>query len=252
MRTLFAFALLLGAAAAHAADPVAEAIAATLEANKASAESQTRINSTADSAQSLLERYRTATWQAQQLNVYAQQLQSLLAAQEAERASLQQQLIDIERTEREFTPLMLRMLDSLSKFVTLDLPFLKSERRERIENLKRVMADPEAATAEKFRRILEAYQVEIDYGRGLGVERAQINLDGVDGREVDVLRVGRASLFYLSLDGQQVGRWNAEAKRWEPLDKQYRASVKKGLRVAREIAAPDVLVLPMPVAGGKK
>lgn len=233
-----------------AADPVAEAITTTINANRASAESQQRINGVDDSAQSMLQRYRTATWQAQQLTVYAQQLQALLASQEAEKVSLQQQTVELERTERELTPLMLRMLDSLGKFITLDLPFLKTERRERLENLKRAMADPEVPIAERYRRILEAYQVEIDYGRSLGVERAQINLDGVDGREVDVLRIGRAALFYLTLDSSQAGRWNAEAKKWEPLEKRYRSSVKKGLRVAREIAAPDVLILPMPVAAG--
>ena len=244
--------LALSPLALHAADPVAEAIATTINSNQASAESQQRINAVDDSAQSMLQRYRTASWQSQQLGVYAQQLQALLASQEAEKVSLRQQAIELERTERELTPLMLRMLDSLGKFITLDLPFLKQERRERLENLKRAMADPEVAIAERYRRILEAYQVEIDYGRSLGVERAQINLDGVDGREVDVLRVGRVALFYLTLDSSQAGRWNADARKWEPLDKRYRVSVKKGLRVAREIAAPDVLVLPMAAAGAAK
>ena len=240
------------APAASGADPVAAAIAASIEATRASADSQRTVDGLATANVSLLERYRTATWQAQQLNVYAQQLQTLLASQEAERASLEQQLVEIERTERELTPLMLRMLDSLSKFVTLDLPFLKVERRERIESLRRLMADPEANIAEKYRRILEAYRIEIDYGRGMGVERAQITLDGAEGREVDVLRIGRVALFYLSLDGARSGRWNNVSKQWEPLDEQYRSSVRKGLKVAREISAPDVMILPMNVAKGGK
>ena len=158
----------------------------------------------------------------------------------------------VDRSERELTPLMLRMLDSIDKFVTLDLPFLKQERRERIENLKRLMADPEATSAERYRRLLEAYQIEIDYGRSLGVERAQIGTEGT-AREVDVLRIGRASLFYLTLDGEEAGRWDAATKNWQPLENEWRASVKKGLRIAREISAPDVLHLPMPVvAGGAK
>ena len=146
---------------------------------------------------------------------------------------------------------LLRLLDSLDKFVSLDLPFLKQERRERVDNLKRLMADPEAPVAERYRRLLEAYQIEIDYGRSLGAERAL-----VDDREVDVLRVGRIGLFYLSLDGENAGRWDAAGKQWQALDSDYRASLKKGLRIAREINAPDTLVLPMPVpaalAGGGK
>lgn len=244
---------LLLVAQAPPADKLDQALKTTIDANRASAASQQRIDGIDDSARSLLERYRAATWQAQQLNVYAKQLEQLLGAQEAEKISLRQQLIEIERTERELTPLMLRMLDSLDKFVTLDLPFLKQERRERVDNLKRLLADPEATSAERYRRLLEAYQIEIDYGRSLGVERAQIGSDG-SAREVDVLRVGRASLFYLTLDGAEAGRWDVGAKGWQPLDKEWRAGVKKGLRIAREISAPDVLYLPMPVAaagGGK-
>ena len=232
-------------------DRINQAIDATVQGNRAAVASQTRINGVDDSTRSMLERYRAASWQAQQLTVYGKQLEQLLSAQEAEKLSLAQQLVEIDRTERELTPLMLRMLDSLDKFVSLDLPFLKQERRERIDNLKRLMADPEAPVAERYRRLLEAYQIEIDYGRSLGVERAL-----VEDREVDVLRVGRIGLFYLSLDGENAGRWDAAGKQWEELDDDYRASLRKGLRVAREISAPDTLVLPMPVpaalAGGAK
>ncbi|MES2883570.1 MAG: DUF3450 domain-containing protein [Pseudomonadota bacterium] len=239
-------------AVAQAPDKLDQALKTTIDSNRASAASQQRIDGIDDSARSLLERYRAATWQAQQLSVYAKQLEQLLGAQEAEKVSLRQQLVEIDRTERELTPLMLRMLDSLDKFVTLDLPFLKQERRERVENLKRLMADPEATSAERYRRLLEAYQVEIDYGRSLGTERAQIGDDGT-AREVDVLRIGRASLFYLTLDGEEAGRWDGPGKKWEPVENEWRASIKKGLRIAREISAPDVLHLPMPVvAGGGK
>ena len=233
-------------------DKLDQALKATTESNRASSESQKRIDALDDSARSMLERYRAATWQAQQLSVYARQLEQLLGAQQAEKDSLRQQLVEIERTERELTPLMLRMLDSLDKFVTLDLPFLKQERRERVDKLKRLMADPEATSAERYRRLLEAYQIEIDYGRSLGVERAQVGSDG-SAREVDVLRVGRASLFYLTLDGEEAGRWDNAKKDWDPLDREWRNGIKKGLRIAREISAPDVLHLPMPVvAGGAK
>ena len=252
IKTLAVLLALLPAAAlaqAPAPDKIDQALKATIDANRASAESQRRIDGLDDSTRTMLERYRAATWQAQQLSVYAKQLEQLLGAQAGEKSSLQQQLVEIERTERELTPLMLRMLDSLDKFVTLDLPFLKQERRERVDNLKRLMADPEASNAERYRRLLEAYQIEIDYGRSLGVERAQVGSDGT-AREVDVLRVGRASLFYLSLDGEDAGRWDAPGKRWEPLENEWRASIRKGLRIAREITAPDVLRLPMPVAAG--
>lgn len=237
--------LFAGVAVAQApagADKINQAITATQDSNRASAASQQRINVTDDATRAMLERYRAATWQAQQLGVYGKQLEQLLGAQEAEKASLRQQLVDSDRTERELIPLMLRMLDTLDRFVTLDLPFLKQERRERVDGLRRMMAEPDTPVAEKYRRLLEAYQVEIEYGRTFGAERAQVG-----DREVDLLRVGRASLFYLTLDGDEAGAWNAASKKWDVLPGRYRSSIKKGLRIAHEVSAPTLLDLPMPL-----
>lgn len=230
---------------AHAADPVGQAIDASTAANNASKASQQRINGLDDQTKQMLERYRAATWQAQQLNVYAQQLEEIAGQQDAEKVSLQRQLTEMDNTDREILPLMLRMLDSLDKFVAMDLPFLKQERQERLASLKRLMADPEANTSEKYKRILEAFQIEADYGRSLGVERAD-----VDGKVADVLHVGRTALFYLSIEGDSAGRWDATAGKWEPLDRKYVKSVRQGMRIAREQTAADLLTLPMPTPTG--
>lgn len=230
---------------ARAADPVGQAIDAAQASNNASKASQQRINSTDDQTKQMLERYRAATWQAQQLNVYAQQLEEIAGQQDAEKTSLQRQLVEMDNTDREIMPLMLRMLNSLEKFVGLDLPFLKQERQERVASLKRLMAAPEANTSEKYKRILEAYQIESDYGRTLGVERSE-----VDGKVVDVLHVGRTALFYLSNDGEGAGRWNATAGKWEELDSDYIKNVRQGIRIAREQAAAELLTLPMPTPTG--
>src|SRR3569623_1009542 len=167
---------------ARAADPVGQAIDASTAANNASKASQQRVNGLDDQTKQMLERYRAATWQAQQLNVYAQQLEEIAGQQDTEKVSLQRQLTEMDNTDREILPLMLRMLDSLDKFVAMDLPFHKQERQERIASLKRLMADPDANSSEKYKRFLVAFQIEADYGRSLGVERAE-----VDGNMADVL-----------------------------------------------------------------
>ncbi len=236
-----AVALSAGVHAAGAADPVGQALDATTSANRAASESQGRINQLDDATQQMLERYRSATWQSQQLKVYADQLEELARGQEAERDSLQRQLTEIDRTERELLPLMLRMTQGLEKIVAADLPFLKQERQERVDGIKRLMADPSASNADKFKRILEAYQIEAEYGRTLGAERTE-----VDHRSVDMLRVGRTALFYLSTDGREAGWWDASKASWQPLDSQYITPVRRGLRMARETLAPDLLQLPMP------
>lgn len=226
------------------ADAVTRAIDATQQTQRAAAASQQKVDQLDEQTRALLERYRAATWQAQQLTVYAGQLDDLLASQQQEVQSLQRQIVEMDRVEEQLLPLMLRMLDSLEKFVKLDLPFLQEERNDRLQSLRRAMSDPEVGTAERFRRLLEAYQIETDYGRTLGVERAEI-----DGVVVDVLRVGRTALFSLALDGKQAARWDAAAQKWEPLSRRHVVELKRGIRIAREVAAPDLLVLPMPVAG---
>lgn len=242
--TMAALAAGLAATVLAAPDPVGQAIDATIDTNRAARASQAKVNTLDDQTRQMLERYRTATWQAQQLTVYADQLGELVKAQDAERDSLKRQMAELENTEAEILPLMLRMVQGLEQFIALDLPFLPAERKERLENLKRMLSDPEATPAEKFKRILEAWQIEAEYGRSLGAERAD-----VDGRTVDVLRVGRTALFYLAADGESAGRWNPEKKAWEGLSHKYVAEIRHGLRMARETAAPDLLRLPMPAAG---
>ena len=228
---------------ASAADPVGQAINATVEANRSARASQSRIDALDDQTRQMLERYRAATWQSQQLKVYAEQLEELAGGQEAERDSLQRQLAEVDRTERELLPLMLRMTQGLESIVAEDLPFLQQERRDRIAGIKRLMADPSATNPDRFKRILEAYQIEAEYGRTLGAERTQ-----VENRSVDVLRVGRTALYYLSIDGREAGWWNAAQKRWDKLDGGEITQVRRGLRMARETLAPDLLRLPVPTA----
>lgn len=236
---------LLPAAAQAPADPLAQSIDGTVQSTRAAAASQTRINQLDDQTRQLLDRYRTALWQSQQLNTYAQQLNQLLASQAAEIRSLQAQLADLERVDQDLMPLMLRMLSSLEQFVQLDLPFLAAERRERIDGLRRTLADGQAGTAEKFRRLLEAYQVEVEYGRTLGAERSE-----ADGRLMDQLRVGRVALYALNLEADEALMWDATARKWEPLPRRYVASIKDGLKMARETAAVHFLQLPVPAATG--
>ena len=112
------------------------AIDATVQANNAAKAAQARIDALDDQTRSMLERYRAAIWQSQQLKVYAEQIEPLLATQEAERAALAAQARDLATNTRDLTPLLLKMIDSLDKFIALDLPFLMAERKERVAGLR--------------------------------------------------------------------------------------------------------------------
>ncbi|MES0874521.1 DUF3450 domain-containing protein [Sinimarinibacterium thermocellulolyticum] len=222
---------------------VQRAIGAVQSGQRAAAQSQARIDRLDDQTREMLERYRAAVWQAQQLQVYSEQIEELIEAQRGDREALQRQIDEMERVERELLPLMLRMIDSLESFIEMDLPFLSEERRRRVAELRRMMGDADVGTADKFRRILDAYRIEVEYGNVLGAERVE-----VEGRLMDQLRVGRAGLFAVALDAEQALRWNPVARRWQSLPSRYIPALREGLRIARETAAASLLVLPMPTA----
>lgn len=224
-------------------DPVGKALDLTQQTQRAAADSQHRVDQLDDQTRALLERYRAASWQSQQLNAYAEQLNGLLTQQAAELTALKAQLADLDRAGQDLLPLMLRMTDSLEQFVKLDLPFLQDERQQRIAALKQTLSDPQSSSGEKFRRILEAYQIEIDYGRSLGVEQARIG-----DAQMDMLRVGRVALYAISPNGDEGRVWNAAAGQWQPLPRSARAQVREGIKMARELAPGNLLELPVPVA----
>jgi hypothetical protein len=176
--------------------------------------------------------------------------------------SIQQQIAQIERTNREIYPLMTKMVATLSDFVALDLPFLPEERAKRVTALQEMMPRADVSTAEKYRRILEAYhaekyrrileayQVEMEYGRTIEPYEGQLG-EGENARTVNFLRVGRVSLMYQTLDGDETGFYNADDKKWEK-DNSYADGVGRGLKIARKQIAPDLLVVPVQAAKENK
>lgn len=219
--------------------------------NNVAIQSQKKIDKLSGQAQKALSEYRSATRQTQTLKTYTSHLRELVKSQTEEKISLQQQLEEIETTQQEIVPLILRMLNSLESFIQLDLPFLPEERQHRLALLKDMVVRADVTNAEKFRRIMEAYQIENDYGNTIEAYRANLDLNG-NTSSVDFLRMGRVALYYQRLDGSETGFWNRETKTWEALPSDYRNTIRKGLRIARKETAPDLLVVPVPAPESAK
>jgi hypothetical protein len=213
--------------------------------NDEAAQVQRRIDLISETTDDLLAQYRTALKQIDSLSLYNQQMGDLIAAQSEELISLKDQVDRVEIVGRSVTPLMMLMIDALEKFVRLDVPFLIEERTARIAELSRIMGRPDVTTAEKFRQIMEAYQIENEYGRTIEAYRAALKLHDLE-TTVDFLRFGRIALVYQSLDEADAGVWNRETRSWTPLDSSYRSAIRRGLRIARRQAAPDLISLPLP------
>ena len=208
---------------------------------------QDRIDAISDETDELLAEYRTVLKQIDSTDLYNQQMRELIAAQQKELASLDDQLGRVQEVGRSVTPLMMRMVDALEKFVQLDVPFLKEERTKRIADLRAMMNRANVTNPEKFRQIMEAYQIENEYGRTIEAYRASLVLGGRE-TTVDFLRFGRIALLYQSLDETESGRWDQGSRSWVPLDSSFRSSIREGLRIARKQAAPDLVRLPLAAA----
>ncbi|ACR10887.1 conserved hypothetical protein [Teredinibacter turnerae T7901] len=212
--------------------------------DKAAAASQERINNLDDKKQEAFQRYRAALARAESLEIYNRQLARLVESQEGEISSIKRQTEEIETIETGALPLMIEMTDVLTKLVEADVPFLIQERLDRVENLKSMIDRADVTVGEKYRRIMEAYMVEAEYGRTIEAYSGELAEDG-SSRTVSFLRFGRVGLFYQTLDGSETGRWNSAENHWEKLSGSgYRKTVRDGLRVARKQAPPSLLTLP--------
>lgn len=223
------------------AETLMDAISTQVESDRASAAAQKHVDTLNEQTRRMLDEYREALRRTEALSAYNAHMRQLLASQEQEKASLEKQLGDIENTRRAIVPLMLRMEEALERFVQLDRPFLAEERARRGADLKALMNRADVNDAEKFRRLLDAYQIENEYGKTIEAYRGELkNGDGVV-RTVDFFRIGRVGLFYRNLDGSETGAWNAGTRQWEKLPAEYNSAIRKGLAIARKESQPELL-----------
>lgn len=242
---LVASGTLLGAAATVQANSLDSILEVGQEKNQAARESQQRIDRLADEARDLLADYKAVMKQVDGLKVYNNRLERQIANQERRIADIEESINDVTVIQRQMTPLVMRMIDGLDQFVQLDVPFNLDERMERIEFLRSNVDRSDLTVAEKFRQVLEAYNIELQYGRGMETYSDTIEVNGVT-RDVDFLRIGRIALVYQTTDGEESGVWNNETRSWEPLPAgDYANAIRKGVRIAKKQATIELLNMPV-------
>lgn len=213
-------------------------------ANEASARSQRKVDELSTQADAFVQEYRTLQEAILPLRAQNAQLERLIAQQAESLLALDRQVGEVARVRHSIMPLLKRMLASLDEFVALDLPFLSKERAKRSMALHALMRDASASVASQSRRIFEAYMVELEYGRKIEAYEDQIDLDGVS-TAVEMLRVGRVGLYYLSLDGERAGRYSRRSGRFEPLDAEQAKQIRSALQVAKKRIPPQLIELPV-------
>lgn len=232
----------VSAGAQNAADKAMDTVAET---NRADAASQNRIDELSAETRKMLEQYRRAVTRRQQLKVYNRELEKVVAEQQRRKQALEEQVASVADLRAEIEPLMLRMIDHLEQFVAADVPFRANEREQRVASLREAVADPDLSVAERFRQVLSAYQAEAEYGRTLGTYRGELEVDGQQ-RLVEFLRVGRVMLFYITPDDARVGYWDRGEDAWRSLSADYAGAIRDGVRVAKDLAAPQLIEVAVP------
>jgi len=236
----------------NAADALNDVVNAGQKINQSAAKSQQKVNGFTEQVQTKLQQFHVVSKEVDGLSVYNQQMQAQLNSQLSELAQLAKSMEEVSVIERQISPLMARMISTLATFVKLDVPFLPEERAKRVNDLTTMMNRADIAVSEKFRRVLEAYQIEVDYGRTIEAYSGVLPIDGQK-MDVDFLRIGRVSLVYQTRDGSRLGEWkqlagkSGQKGQWQPLSQDYRLGINKALRIARKQLAPDLIMVPVSI-----
>jgi len=234
---------MLGLGSAHAQVLLDNTVGTETQINEDAAASQRRVSQLAQQTSDLLSEYRAVVRETEQLRIYNEQLEKVVTDQRAEVVSINNQLEGLESTNRGVVPLMLEMIDALDQIVEADMPFRLEERRDRVVRLRDMMDQADVTTSEKYRRIMEAYQGELEYGR---TTEAYSEALPTTGQTVEFLRIGRTLLVYQTSDQETTGWFNPSSRTFEELPGKYRLEVKEGLSIARNEKAPHLVVLPVP------
>ena len=204
-----------------------------------SAASQSRIDSTERQTDKIVNEYKVVAKQVEGLKLYNEQKRIQIKAQLELMDKLDAQLDQVVVMQRQIPPLAQRMLESLENFINLDTPFRIAERQNRIDLVRASLAKPKVTASEQVRQVLEAYNIEAEYGRKIDSYEAT-----VEGKVVNILVVGRIGMFYQTKDETETGVWNNDLQSWEIIDG-YRRPVRDGIRMAKKLAPTDMLTIPV-------
>ncbi len=206
-----------------------------------SANSQDMIDSTERQTDKIVNEFKVINKQVEGLKLYNAQKRIQIQAQLDLMDKLDEQLVQVVVMQRQIPPLAEKMLDTLETFVKLDTPFREEERRARIDLVRSSLAKPKVTASEQVRQVLEAYNIEAEYGRKIDTYEDKL----ADGTVVNILVIGRIGMFYQTKDERTSGRWDNETGSWEDLPGSYRKPIRDGIRIAKKLAPTDMLLMPV-------
>ena len=223
------------------AQPLNTAVQVAVNTNKAAAQAQVRIDKLSTQTDNLVGQYRQVLNEIESLRAYNKQLEAVVSDQRVQVESMNKQMTTLEQTNRGIVPMIIEMVDALGQLVEADLPFKKEERLERVSKLEDLLGKSDLTTAELYRKVTEAYGIELDYGSSAESYQGELP----DGKKVDFLRVGRNILVYQTFNQEVSGWWNPKTQKFEEIDRRYNDEIKEALRIASKKASPNLVGLPV-------
>ncbi len=148
------------------------------------------------------------------------------------------------RIQKELLPFLTDVYKRLSTLVANDPPFLEKERLTRMKTVEKVINDHEISVAEKYRKVMEALFIEAEYGATIEVYQEKVVM-GEEEILGNIFRLGRVSLFFLSLDQQSCAVFNVAQKKWQPLPGEYLPAIRSAVEIGSKRKPVELLALPL-------
>ena len=207
-------------------------------------ETQDKEDTWAGTKAELTARYRSLKANQDYLEKLKLKTERALIGQNARLAEFERKIKESARIREELQSYLESTIAQLEGFIKKDIPFLSKERDARLALINETLALPDKAAAEKYRRVMEAFQIETEYGRTVEVYQDTIDLNG-QSVLMDIMRLGRLSIFCQTQDGKVVGHYDRAAGRWVSLSSKYRREINKAVDMARRQRTIDLVRLPI-------
>lgn len=171
-----------------------------------------------------------------------------LTSERDAQAALNRDLLEQQRqameVQQKLLPFLADVYDRLDALVSADPPFLSQERTDRLDRLRILLDDPAVTTASKYRKVMESLFIEAEYGNTIEVYQDKIQLNGDDVLG-NIFRLGRVSLFFLTLDQSAAAYFNVADRSWQPLAPEHLAAVRSAVEIAGKRKSVELLPLPL-------
>jgi len=206
---------------------------------------------------------------AQKLSLAQQQM--YVAEQNGEISSLNAQIKNVDGLKASLAPMVDKMTAGIARQIRSDYPFEMDMRMPRLQRLEEVVSDPKVPVSDKYRKALNVYKIEVNYGQSLDAkkgnhpltptirvgdderfekdEKGKFKLDK-NNEKIEIfdgsyLRYGRLAYVYMQADSSEALRYDLTTKEWVQLPKGKIADIRRGVRIAAGEAAVNVVRAPV-------